>query len=73
MITTLLICSYKDHTDQQSSLVSICEENMAKDGSVMKAVSDYADVSTVHGISYAFSRSLPQVDRLFWTILTTLG
>ena len=46
---------------------------MAKDSSVMKAVRDYAEVSTVHGISYAFSRSLSQVDRLLWTILTILG
>ena len=53
--------------------LSICEENMVKDSSVMKAVCDYAEVSTVHGISYVFSRSLPQVDRLLWTILTTIG
>ena len=36
----------------------------------MKALHEYSEVSTVHGISYVFSRSLPQVDRLLWTILT---
>ena len=73
MITTLFIKATpigKPHL-LQSSL--IFEEDMAKDSSVMKAVRDYAEVSTVHGISYAFSRSLPQVDRLLWTILTILG
>ena len=39
----------------------------------MKVVRDYAEVSTVHGITYVFSRTLPQVDRLLWTILTAIG
>ena len=33
----------------------------------------YSKVSTVHGISYVFSRAIPQVDRLLWTILTVTG
>ena len=43
---------------------------MKKPSSLMKTLQEYSEVSTVHGISYVFSRSLPQVDRLLWTILT---
>ena len=30
----------------------------------------HSQVSTVHGISYVFSRSLPSIDKLLWTIST---
>ena len=49
------------------------QDNMAKVNSLMKTLQEYSEVSTVHGISYVFSRSLPQVDRLLWTILTVTG
>ena len=31
---------------------------------------EYSEASTIHGISYAFSSSLPFLDRLLWTLLT---
>ena len=46
---------------------------MVKEISLMKTLHEYSEVSTVHGINYVFSKSLPQVDRLLWTILTVIG
>ena len=43
---------------------------MGKPNALMGLLRDYADVATVHGIHYIFSRSLPRVDRLLWTFLT---
>ena len=46
---------------------------MGKEKSLMKILREYSEASTVHGVSYVFSRSLPQVDRLLWTMLTSMG
>ena len=46
---------------------------MGKENSVLQILREYSEASTVHGVSYVFSRSLPQVDRLLWTILTSMG
>ena len=43
---------------------------MGKPNTLMSTLRDYADVATVHGINYIFSRSLPRVDRLLWTFFT---
>ena len=40
---------------------------MGKEGSAMKTILKYSEVSTVHGLSYVFSRTIPQVDRILWT------
>ena len=43
---------------------------MGKPNTLMSILRDYADVATVHGINYIFSRSLPRVDRFLWTFFT---
>ena len=48
----------------------LSEDNMGKPNPLMKTLHEYSEVSTVHGIGYVFSRSVPKVDRLLWTILT---
>ena len=49
------------------------DKNMGKEGSAMKTILKYSEVSTVHGLSYVFSRTIPQVDRILWTFLTVTG
>ena len=46
---------------------------MAKSTAVSKTIQEYCEASTVHGISYVFSKSLPLPDRLLWTILTAIA
>ena len=67
--------SLKELASQHRSVATqqLPQDNMAKGSSLMKTLHEYSEVSTVHGISYVFSRSLPQVDRLLWTILTVTG
>ena len=43
---------------------------MVKSRPVSKTLREYSEASTVHGISYVFSTSLPLLDRLLWTLLT---
>ena len=44
---------------------------MSKTSSLMTVLRDYAEASSVHGIAYVFSRSLPCPDRLLWLFCTT--
>ena len=46
---------------------------MAKSTAVSKTIQEYSEASTVHGISYVFSKSLPLPDRVMWTLLTTIA
>ena len=46
---------------------------MAKSTAVSKTLQEYSEASTVHGISYVFSKYLPLPDRLLWTLLTTIA
>ena len=46
---------------------------MAKSTAVNKTIQEYSEASTVHGISYVFSKSFPLPDRLLWTLLTTIA
>ena len=46
---------------------------MAKLTAVSKTLREYSEASTVHGVSYVFSRSLPLLDRLLWTLLTMIA
>ena len=50
-------------------LRSFLEKSMPKT-MIVSTLRDYADVATVHGISYIFSRSLPSIDRFLWTFFT---
>ena len=43
---------------------------MGKPNAFMSILRDYADVATVHGINYIFSRSLPSIDRFLWAFFT---
>ena len=43
---------------------------MSKNSSLMNVLRDYAESSSVHGIAYVFSRSLPGLDRLLWLYCT---
>ena len=43
---------------------------MSKKSSITATVREYAEASTVHGVSYVFSRSLSLSDRLLWTLVT---
>ena len=43
---------------------------MVKSKPVSKTLREYSEASTVHGVSYVFSKSLPLLDRLLWTLLT---
>ena len=38
-----------------------------------KTLSEYASVSTIHGISYVFDASQPILDRLIWLIIFAIG
>ena len=61
-----------DSADISFAFRHLQEAAMGKPGeSLMKKLHEYSETSTVHGVSYIFSRSLPQVDRLLWTFLTT--
>ena len=61
--------SLKGNPQANTALVS--SEHIAKlRGSVMNVLREYSEVATVHGIGYVFSRSLPSVDRLLWTLST---
>ena len=43
---------------------------MAKLTAVSKTLREYSEASSVHGVSYVFSKSLPLLDRLLWALLT---
>ena len=43
---------------------------MAKSTAVSKTLREYSEASSVHGVSYVFSKSLPLLDRLLWALLT---
>ena len=43
---------------------------MAKSTAVSKTLREYSEASSVHGVSYVFSKSLPLLDRLLWSLLT---
>lgn len=43
---------------------------MGKTSPVAKTVRDYSEASTIHGISYVFSTSLPLVDKTLWALVT---
>ena len=43
---------------------------MAKSTAVSKTLREYSEASSVHGVSYVFSKSLPLLDRLLWAFLT---
>ena len=43
---------------------------MAKLTAVSKTLREYSEASSVHGVSYVFSKSLPLLDRLLWSLLT---
>ena len=40
---------------------------------VSKTLQEYSEVSTVHGVNYALSKSLPLPDRLLWIVLTVIA
>ena len=46
---------------------------MSKSTVVSKTLREYSEVSTVHGVNYVFSKSLPLPDRLLWTLLTSVA
>ena len=70
-------------------LIAICNgkfrllslsENMAKKrpknsllNGGQKTLSDYANVATIHGISYVFEKSQPIIERLIWLIIFVSG
>ena len=43
---------------------------MAKSTAVSKTLREYSEASSVHGVNYVFSKSLPLLDRLLWALLT---
>ena len=43
---------------------------MSKQSSFINILREYSEVATVHGISYALSKSLPSADRIFWFLCT---
>ena len=46
---------------------------MARSTAVSKTLREYSEASSVHGVSYVFSKSLPVLDRLLWTLLTLVA
>ena len=38
-----------------------------------KTLTEYANVSTIHGISYVFEASQPILDRLIWLVIFAIG
>ena len=46
---------------------------MGKDHPVRRTVQEFSEWSTVHGISYIFSPSLPAADRLLWALLVLIS
>ena len=43
---------------------------MFKSSPVPKTLHEFSEATTVHGVSYVFSRSLPTVDRILWALIT---
>ena len=43
---------------------------MEKTSPLSKTLQEYSETATVHGVSYVFSRSLPQVDKVLWAFIT---
>ena len=46
---------------------------MGKEHPVRRTVQEFSEWSTVHGISYIFSPSLPTADRLLWALLVFIS
>ena len=46
---------------------------MARSTAVSKTLREYSEASSVHGVSYVFSKSLPVLDRLLWSLLTLVA
>ena len=46
---------------------------MSKSTVVRKTIQEYSEVSTVHGVNYILSKSLPLPDRLLWTFVTAVA
>ena len=40
---------------------------------VSKTLHEYSEVSTIHGVGYVLSRSLPRSDRILWSLLVLIG
>ena len=40
---------------------------------VSKTLHEYSEISTIHGVGYVLSKSLPRSDRLLWALLVLIG
>ena len=62
---TLLACFFCEDRKKRNTMV-------ISRNTLMRTAQEFSEASTVHGVSYVFSQSLPRVDRFLWAILTTI-